>query len=87
MTLHYSLLDEPLIRARLAADGRQVRYSLPGLFVAMVTMPCATSPPCVRTSVTLGTPFWSSLPPWRCIGPAGYSLLPTKRHGSKRYWR
>lgn len=35
MTLHYCLLDESLIRARLAADGTLVRYTLPGLFVAL----------------------------------------------------
>lgn len=35
MTLQYSLLDEPLIRARLVDGGQPVRYSLPGLFVAL----------------------------------------------------
>ncbi len=35
MTLQYSLLDEPLIRARLVAGGQAVQYSLPGLFVAL----------------------------------------------------
>lgn len=35
MTLQYSLLDEPLIRARLVAVGQPVKYSLPGLFVAL----------------------------------------------------
>lgn len=34
MTLQYSLLDEPLIRARLV-NGQPVQYSLPGLFVAL----------------------------------------------------
>lgn len=34
MTLHYSLLDEPLIGARLA-DGRRIRLTLPALFVAL----------------------------------------------------
>jgi CRISPR system Cascade subunit CasA len=35
MSLRYSLLDEPLIRGRLAAGGRQVDYSLPALLVAL----------------------------------------------------
>ena len=35
MTLQYSLLDEPLIRARLVGGGQPVQYSLPGLFVAL----------------------------------------------------
>lgn len=35
MTLHYSLLDEPLIRVRLAPDGASSRYNLPELFVAL----------------------------------------------------
>jgi len=35
MTCHYSLLDEPLIRTRLAADGQPRSYTLPGLFVAL----------------------------------------------------
>lgn len=35
MTLQYSLLDEPLIRARLVDGGQPVKYSLPGLFVAL----------------------------------------------------
>ncbi|MES9906481.1 MAG: type I-E CRISPR-associated protein Cas7/Cse4/CasC [Sedimenticola sp.] len=35
MTCHYSLLDEPLIRARGVDSGEQSYYSLPGLFVAM----------------------------------------------------
>jgi len=35
LTLRYSLLDEPLIRARLARGGQPVRYTLPGLFVAL----------------------------------------------------
>lgn len=35
MTCDYSLLDGPLIRARRVAGGRPVRYSLPGLLVAM----------------------------------------------------
>ncbi len=35
MTLQYSLLDEQLIRARLVVGGQPVRYSLPGLFVAL----------------------------------------------------
>ncbi len=33
--LQYSLLDEPLIRARLVDGGQPVQYSLPGLFVAL----------------------------------------------------
>lgn len=33
--LQYSLLDEPLIRARLVDGGQAVKYSLPGLFVAL----------------------------------------------------
>lgn len=33
--LQYSLLDEPLIRARLVDSGQAVKYSLPGLFVAL----------------------------------------------------
>lgn len=33
--LQYSLLDEPLIRARLVSSGQPVRYSLPGLLVAL----------------------------------------------------
>lgn len=35
MTLQYSLLDDQLIRARLVVGGQPVRYSLPGLFVAL----------------------------------------------------
>jgi CRISPR system Cascade subunit CasA len=35
MTLRYSLLDEPLIRARLIKGGRHVSYTLPALFVAL----------------------------------------------------
>lgn len=35
MTLRYSLLDEPLISARLAADGSRVHLSLPALFIAL----------------------------------------------------
>jgi len=35
MTCRYSLLNEPLIRTRLAADGSPARYTLPGLFVAL----------------------------------------------------
>ncbi|KXW57429.1 hypothetical protein FEMY_20490 [Ferrovum myxofaciens] len=35
MTLQYSLLDEPLIRARQVDGGQTVQYSLPGLFVAL----------------------------------------------------
>ena len=35
MTLQYSLLDEPLIRARLVDGGQLVQYSLPGLFMAL----------------------------------------------------
>ncbi len=35
MTLQYSLLDEPLISARLVDGGQPVQYSLPGLFVAL----------------------------------------------------
>ncbi len=35
MILQYSLLDEPLIRARLVDDGQLIKYSLPGLFVAL----------------------------------------------------
>lgn len=35
MTLRYNLLDEPLIRTRLVADGRSEKFSLPGLFVAL----------------------------------------------------
>lgn len=35
MTPQYSLLDEPLIRARLVNGGQAVKYSLPGLFVAL----------------------------------------------------
>ncbi|MBK5969328.1 MULTISPECIES: type I-E CRISPR-associated protein Cse1/CasA [Thiorhodovibrio] len=35
MTLHYSLLDEPLIGVRLAADGSWTQLSLPALFVAL----------------------------------------------------
>jgi len=37
MTLHYSLINEPLIRARLLADGSPARFTLPGLFVALTT--------------------------------------------------
>lgn len=33
--LQYSLLDEPLIRARLVNGGQATRYTLPGLFVAL----------------------------------------------------
>lgn len=33
--LQYSLLDEPLIRARLVNGGQAVKYSLPGLFFAL----------------------------------------------------
>ncbi len=36
MILQYSLLDEPLIRARLADGGQTVKYSLPALFVALM---------------------------------------------------
>ncbi len=36
MTLRYSLLDEPLIRARLINSGQLVRHSLPSLFVALI---------------------------------------------------
>lgn len=35
MTLLYSLLDEPLISARLATDSARIQLSLPGLFVAL----------------------------------------------------
>ncbi|EXI83377.1 MAG: CRISPR type I-E protein CasA/Cse1 [Candidatus Accumulibacter appositus] len=35
MTLLYNLLDEPLIRTRLVADGQPRSFSLPGLFVAL----------------------------------------------------
>ena len=35
MTLHYNLLDEPLIRTRRVADGQARNYSLPGLLVAL----------------------------------------------------
>lgn len=35
MTLQYSLLDEPLVRARLVGSGQSVRYSLPSLFVSL----------------------------------------------------
>lgn len=35
MTFQYSLLDEPLIRARLVNDGQGVKFSLPDLFVAL----------------------------------------------------
>jgi len=35
VTLHYNLLDEPLIRTRLVADGQPRSFSLPGLFVAL----------------------------------------------------
>jgi len=35
VTLQYSLLDEPLIRARLVPGGQLVRCSLPRLFVAL----------------------------------------------------
>ena len=35
MALQHSLLDEPLIRARLVGSGQPVQYSLPGLFVAL----------------------------------------------------
>ncbi len=35
MTMHYSLLDEPLIGARLRETGARARYTLPGLFVAL----------------------------------------------------
>lgn len=35
MTLQYSLLDEPLIRARLVGSGQPVRYSLPRLLVSL----------------------------------------------------
>lgn len=35
MTLHYSLLDEALIRTRRVADGQARNYSLPGLLVAL----------------------------------------------------
>lgn len=35
MTLQYSLLDEPLIRARLVDGGQPAQYNLPGLFVAL----------------------------------------------------
>jgi len=37
VTLHYSLLDEPLIRARLVAGGQTVKYSLPALLVALAS--------------------------------------------------
>jgi CRISPR system Cascade subunit CasA len=35
VTLLYNLLDEPLIRTRLVADGQPRSFSLPGLFVAL----------------------------------------------------
>lgn len=35
MTLRYSLLDEPLISARLAAGGSRIHLSLPALFIAL----------------------------------------------------
>jgi CRISPR system Cascade subunit CasA len=35
VTLRYNLLDEPLIRTRLVADGQPRSFSLPGLFVAL----------------------------------------------------
>jgi len=35
VTLQHSLLDEPLIRARLVVGGQPVQYSLSGLFVAL----------------------------------------------------
>jgi len=35
VTLRYNLLDEPLIRIRLVADGQPRSFSLPGLFVAL----------------------------------------------------
>lgn len=35
MTLRYSLLDEPLIAARLVADGSRIHLSLPALLVAL----------------------------------------------------
>ena len=35
MSCHYSLLDEPLIRARRGDERSPVQYSLPALFVAM----------------------------------------------------
>lgn len=37
MSLHYSLLDEPLIRARSVADSRMDRYTLPSLLAALVS--------------------------------------------------
>ncbi|MFM0327641.1 type I-E CRISPR-associated protein Cse1/CasA [Caballeronia glebae] len=36
MTLHYSLLDEPIIRFRHASDDRTVSASLPDVFVALL---------------------------------------------------
>ncbi|MDE3022327.1 MAG: type I-E CRISPR-associated protein Cse1/CasA [Pseudomonadota bacterium] len=35
MTLQYSLLNEPLIRANLVDGGQTARYTLPGLFIAL----------------------------------------------------
>lgn len=35
VTLRYNLLDEPLIRTRLVADGQPKSFSLPALFVAL----------------------------------------------------
>jgi CRISPR system Cascade subunit CasA len=35
VTLHYNLLDEPLIRTRLVADGQPQSFSLPALCVAL----------------------------------------------------
>ena len=47
MTLLYCLLDEPLISARLAADGQRLKYSLPGLLAAL-TEDCLRDFPALR---------------------------------------
>jgi hypothetical protein len=86
VTLLYNLLDEPLIRTRLVADGQPRSFSLPGLFVALGQDAIRDFPALRPINATLGTPFLCN---WRrspCTVPGEASFSIARRPGNRLSW-
>ena len=65
-----NILTEPVIRLDLSGGVRK-DANLPEVFAALVSDKVVSFPHCVRTSVTRGTPSWSSWGRWPCTGQVG----------------
>ena len=84
MTLRYSLLDEPLIRARLMWMAATSPIRCPRYLSPLPTTPSETFQPFAHTNATHGTPSLFNSPPWRSIAPAFLPSFPPRRNGGMR---